>query len=81
VRSTCFTHAPMWRRCFRLENEIDLIIPVLAEFVRTSLSAAAYRARHGEGICHVYVDDRADLDKAFSIVFDSKVQYPPHAMR
>ena len=60
------------------EDEIDLIIPRGSrEFVRH----VAERSRvpvlgHGEGICHVYIDGLADLDKAFNIAFDSKVQYP-----
>jgi len=61
-----------------LEDEIDLIIPRGSrEFVRH----VAQRSRipvlgHGEGICHVYVDSMADLEKALNIAFDSKVQYP-----
>lgn len=61
-----------------LEDEIDLIIPRGSkEFVRH----VAERSRipvlgHGEGVCHVYVDVMADLNKAFDIAFDSKVQYP-----
>ncbi|HEY3038636.1 MAG TPA: glutamate-5-semialdehyde dehydrogenase [Pyrinomonadaceae bacterium] len=61
-----------------LEDEIDLIIPRGSQqFVRH----VAERSRipvlgHGEGICHVYIDSRADLQKALSIAFDSKVQYP-----
>lgn len=61
-----------------LEDEIDLIIPRGSrEFVRH----VAERSRipvlgHGEGICHVYIDSMADLQKALSIAFDSKVQYP-----
>ena len=31
---------------------------------------------HGEGICHVFVDSAADLNKAVSVTLDSKVQYP-----
>jgi glutamate-5-semialdehyde dehydrogenase len=31
---------------------------------------------HGEGICHVFVDRAADLNKAMSVTLDSKVQYP-----
>jgi glutamate-5-semialdehyde dehydrogenase len=61
-----------------LDDEIDLIIPRGSrEFVRQ----VAQRSRipvlgHGEGICHVYIDSLADLEKAFDIAFDSKVQYP-----
>jgi glutamate-5-semialdehyde dehydrogenase len=61
-----------------LDQEIDLIIP------RGSQKFVRYIAEHshipvlghGEGICHVYVDRAADLLKATSIAFDSKVQYP-----
>ena len=31
---------------------------------------------HGEGICHVYVDRAADLQKAVDVTYDAKVQYP-----
>lgn len=31
---------------------------------------------HTEGVCHVYVDDDADLDKAERVAFDAKVDYP-----
>jgi glutamate-5-semialdehyde dehydrogenase len=72
-----FTRADV-EEMLSLEDEIDLIIPRGSqEFVRH----VAERSRipvlgHGEGICHVYVDNMADLDKAFRIAFDSKVQYP-----
>jgi glutamate-5-semialdehyde dehydrogenase len=61
-----------------LHEEIDLIIP------RGSREFVSYIAQHtripvlghGEGICHVYVDRAADLEKALDISIDSKVQYP-----
>jgi len=31
---------------------------------------------HSSGICHVYVDNEADLRKAVDVCYDSKVQYP-----
>ena len=31
---------------------------------------------HSEGICHIYVDEHADLKKALGICYDAKVQYP-----
>ncbi len=61
-----------------LEDEIDLIIPRGSrEFVRHVAAHSSIPVLgHGEGICHVYVDSMADLEKAFNIAFDSKVQYP-----
>jgi glutamate-5-semialdehyde dehydrogenase len=61
-----------------LQGEVDLLIP------RGSKEFVAYMERnsqipvlgHGEGICHVFVDRAADLDKAVSITLDSKVDYP-----
>jgi len=31
---------------------------------------------HTEGVCHVYVDDAAELDKAERVAYDAKVDYP-----
>jgi glutamate-5-semialdehyde dehydrogenase len=31
---------------------------------------------HSEGICHGYIDSKADLEKAIVIAIDSKLQYP-----
>ncbi len=61
-----------------LDDEVDLIVP------RGSREFVSYIAKHsripvlghGEGICHVYVDAKADFGKAINIILDSKVQYP-----
>jgi glutamate-5-semialdehyde dehydrogenase len=61
-----------------LQGEVDLLIP------RGSKEFVAFMARnsqipvlgHGEGICHVLVDRAADLNKAVTVILDSKVQYP-----
>jgi len=61
-----------------LEPGVDLIIPrgsrELVHFVAKHSRAPVLG--HGEGICHVYVDSAADLQKALDITYDSKVQYP-----
>ena len=31
---------------------------------------------HADGICHIFVDESADIDKAKRIVIDAKTQYP-----
>ena len=31
---------------------------------------------HADGVCHIYVDDKADYQKAKNIIIDAKTQYP-----
>jgi len=61
-----------------LKRDVDLIIPrgsrELVDFVRAHSHVPVLG--HGEGICHVYVDRSADIEKALRITLDSKVQYP-----
>lgn len=61
-----------------LDGVIDLIIPRGSrEFVHYVAAHSRIPVLgHGEGICHVYVDRAADLEKAEAIAFDAKVQYP-----
>ena len=62
----------------QLDRDVDLIIPrgsqqfvnYIAENTRIPVLG------HGAGVCHVYVDQTADLEKALNVAFDSKVQYP-----
>jgi glutamate-5-semialdehyde dehydrogenase len=62
----------------KLNQQIDLIIPRGSrDFVRyVATHSSVPVLGHGEGICHVYVDCAANLEKALAVVFDSKVQYP-----
>lgn len=62
----------------RHDGEIDLIIPRGSkEFVRyVAENSRIPVLGHGEGLCHVYVDAAADLNKAREIAFDAKAQYP-----
>ena len=61
-----------------LDDEIDLIIPRGSrEFVRYVAEHSRIPViGHGEGVCHVYVDRAADLEKALDIALDAKTQYP-----
>ncbi|QFU81825.1 glutamate-5-semialdehyde dehydrogenase [Natronorubrum aibiense] len=61
-----------------MDDSIDLLMPRgSSEFVRyiqdnTSIPVLG----HTEGVCHVFVDDDADLEMAVDIAYDAKVQYP-----
>jgi glutamate-5-semialdehyde dehydrogenase len=61
-----------------LSDDVDLIVPRGSrEFVQHVAAQSSIPViGHGEGICHVYVDRAADLNKALDIAFDAKVQYP-----
>ena len=61
-----------------LEDYIDLIIPRGSnKFVRFVMDNTRIPViGHSDGICSVYVDKDADLDKALRIAVDSKIQYP-----
>lgn len=61
-----------------LDRDVDLIIPRGSyELVRFIMEHSRIPVLgHGEGICHVYVDRSADVDKAIEIAYDAKVQYP-----
>jgi glutamate-5-semialdehyde dehydrogenase len=61
-----------------LDRDVDLIIPrgsyALVQFIMKHSRIPVLG--HSEGLCHVYVDRAADLEKAIDIAYDAKVQYP-----
>ncbi|WP_299267367.1 glutamate-5-semialdehyde dehydrogenase [Halorientalis sp.] len=65
-------------RLLEMNDEVDLLMPRgSSEFVsyiqdNTQIPVLG----HTEGVCHVYVDEAADLEMAEKIAFDAKVQYP-----
>ena len=60
-----------------LDHTIDLIIPRGSNaFVKHIMDNTRIPVLgHADGICHVYVDKKADLDMAVRITVDSKCQY------
>ncbi|SNR45665.1 glutamate-5-semialdehyde dehydrogenase [Halorubrum vacuolatum] len=65
-------------RLLERDDEVDLVMPRgSSEFVsyiqdNTQIPVLG----HTEGVCHVYVDEDADLDEAVDVAYDAKVQYP-----
>lgn len=61
----------------KLDEYIDLIIPRGSnEFVKYIMNNTNIAVLgHAEGICHVYIDSKADIDMAVKIAVDSKTQY------
>ena len=62
----------------KLNNYIDLVIPRGGEeLINKVVSSSRIPViKHYKGICHVYVDDEADLNMAEKICFNAKVQRP-----
>lgn len=61
-----------------LHTYIDLVIPrgsnALVKYITDNTKIPVMG--HADGLCAVYVDEAADLDKAVAIVVDAKAQYP-----
>jgi glutamate-5-semialdehyde dehydrogenase len=53
---------------------VDVVVPRGGKGLieRISKDATVTVIKHLDGICHVYIDDQADLDKAFAIAVNSK---------
>jgi gamma-glutamyl phosphate reductase len=60
----------------RLSEFIDIIVPRGGKGLieRVSREARMPVIKHLDGICHVYIDDRADLEKAVKIAYNAKTQ-------
>lgn len=60
----------------RLKDHVDVIIPRGGKGLieRVSNDSLIPVIKHLDGICHVYIDDDADQDKALKVTFNSKSQ-------
>lgn len=61
-----------------MDKYVDLIIPrggnSLVQYIKSNTNIPVLG--HADGICHLYIDESANQEKALKICLDSKVQYP-----
>jgi glutamate-5-semialdehyde dehydrogenase len=61
-----------------MDDHIDLLIPrgsnEFVKYIQTHTKIPVLG--HSAGICHVYVDEDADIETALNVTLDSKIQYP-----
>jgi glutamate-5-semialdehyde dehydrogenase len=59
-----------------MKGQVDVIIPRGGKGLieRVSREATIPVIKHLDGICHVYIDDQADLDKAFDVALNAKTR-------
>lgn len=62
----------------KCDKYINLIIPrggnKLVKFIKENTKIPVLG--HADGICHIFIDETADLDMAIKVVTDAKTQYP-----
>lgn len=60
----------------RMKEYVDVIVPRGGKGLieRVSAEALVPVIKHLHGVCHVYIDDKADLEKAVAIAFNAKTQ-------
>jgi glutamate-5-semialdehyde dehydrogenase len=63
-------------KLIRMQEYVDVIVPRGGKGLieRISREARVPVIKHLDGICHVYIDDDADLDKAIQVAFNAKTQ-------
>jgi len=66
------------KQLVRLEGKVDLVIPRGGEALIRSVTehARVPVIKHYRGVCHVYVDESADLEMAMKICENAKCQRP-----
>jgi glutamate-5-semialdehyde dehydrogenase len=66
------------RQLLHLDEYIDVVIPRGGEgLIRAVVEEATMPVlKHYQGVCHMYVDETADLERAVSLIHNAKVQRP-----
>src|SRR5262249_5893650 len=66
------------RELLDLSDLVDMVIPrgsnQLVEFVQANTRIPVLG--HAEGVCHIYVDEAANVEMALAIIEDAKTDYP-----
>ena len=66
------------QKMLEMEQYINLIIPrgsnSLVQYIKSNTKIQVLG--HSDGVCHIYVDEDAEFEKACNIIIDSKCQYP-----
>jgi glutamate-5-semialdehyde dehydrogenase len=64
------------KKLIRMPQYVDVIVPRGGKSLIESISTEALVPviKHLEGICHVYIDDEADLEKALRVAYNAKTQ-------
>lgn len=66
------------KELLQMDEYVDLIIPrggnSLVKFVKENTKIPVLG--HADGICHIYIEESADIDMAINLCIDAKTQYP-----
>lgn len=66
------------KELLNMDKYVDLIIPrggnSLVKFVKENTKIPVLG--HADGICHIYIEESADLNTTINLCIDSKTQYP-----
>ncbi|GAF97101.1 unnamed protein product, partial [marine sediment metagenome] len=62
----------------KLDNYLDMVVPRGGKSLISTVTKMARMPviKHYEGVCHTYVDCEVDLDLAYRVCFNAKVQRP-----
>ena len=62
----------------KLDDVVDLVIPrgsnQLVSYIKANTNIPVLG--HADGVCHVFIDEAADVEKAVRVVVDAKTDYP-----